>query len=135
MSGKDLSGWTVIGPRGQGVDPRLAHQHGVAVDLGGAGAALGRLAVPAAGEVAVLGLLDLVDGVEHHHPHHLGDLVGGVARLAAGDALEDAERQGGPGEPALRLGRLATSPSGPIATAGRLRHQDASSARGWTFPA
>src|SRR5829696_5607967 len=41
-------------------------QPGAAVDLGRAGAALAGLAVPAHGQVAGLGRLDAVDGVQHH---------------------------------------------------------------------
>jgi hypothetical protein len=49
-------------------EPRHAHELRRAVDLRRAGAALAGLAVPAHGQV-VGGLgLDLVHGVEHHHP-------------------------------------------------------------------
>ena len=46
---------------------RLAHERRLAVDLGGAAAALGRLAVPARGQVGLDVLLDPVDGVEDDH--------------------------------------------------------------------
>src|SRR5262249_42075996 len=50
-----------------GVHARHAHEARLAVDLRGAGAALARLAVPAARQVRRLRRLDLVDGVEHDH--------------------------------------------------------------------
>ena len=51
--------------RGQCAHPGHAHQPGPAVDLGAAGAALARLAVPPDGQVRCLGRLDTVDDVEH----------------------------------------------------------------------
>src|SRR5215217_297004 len=59
-----------------------AEQAGAAVDLGRAGAALAGLAVPAHGQVAGLGGLDAVDGVQHHLAVLAGHGV--VAQLAAG---------------------------------------------------
>ena len=49
---------------GEGVHPGHAHQPGLAVDLGAAGAALAGLAVPADGQVRGLGRLQPVDDVE-----------------------------------------------------------------------
>ena len=54
-------------PAGSGVHAGHAHEPGLAVDLGGAGAALAGLAIPAAGQVVGLRRLDLVDGVEDDH--------------------------------------------------------------------
>ena len=62
-------------------EPGHAQQPRPAVDLGRAGAALAGLAVPAHGEVAGLGGLQPVDGVEHDLA--LGDLDGVVLELAA----------------------------------------------------
>src|SRR4029434_10161881 len=59
-----------------------AQQPGAAVDLGRAGAALAGLAVPAHGQVAGLGRLDTVDGVQHDLAVLAGHGV--VAQLAAG---------------------------------------------------
>src|SRR4029453_3376198 len=59
-----------------------AQQARAAVDLGRAGAALAGLAVPAHGQVAGLGGLDAVDGVQHHLTVLAGHGV--VAQLPAG---------------------------------------------------
>ena len=72
------------------VDTRLAHQPRPAVDLGATRAALGGLAVPAAGEVVRKVRLDIVDRVEHHHAldrRHLKALF----LTATGVAAEDLE--------------------------------------------
>src|SRR2546425_8117403 len=55
--------------------PRHAQEARLAVDLGGAGAALPRFAVPADREVGCLLGLDGVHGVEDHPPLAGGDLV------------------------------------------------------------
>ena len=55
--------------------PRHAHQLRPAVDLGGAGAALPCLAVPAHRQIGRLLGLDGVHGIEHDHPLSRGDLV------------------------------------------------------------
>jgi hypothetical protein len=77
---------------GELIHPRHAHEAGLAVDFGGAGAALAGLAVPAAGEVLGLLGLDLVDDVEDDHA---GGDGGGVvlepARVAGFCAAPDAE--------------------------------------------
>src|SRR5215218_4307698 len=64
------------------VEAGHAQQPGPAVDLGRAGAALAGLAVPADGQVAGLGRLDAVDGVQHDLAVLTGHGV--VAQLAAG---------------------------------------------------
>src|SRR5439155_6018847 len=70
--------------------PAHAHELRPPVDLGGAGAALACLAVPADGEVGRLLGLDLVHGVQHYHPlRGLGGVVG-VRPLPTG-AAPDAE--------------------------------------------
>src|SRR5690606_5622505 len=74
---------------GDGVHARHAHEAGLAVDLGGAGAALSGLAVPAAGEVGGGFGLDLVAAVVDDHA--LGDAgvvvdEGAAVLVAAPDA-------------------------------------------------
>src|SRR5215213_373332 len=72
------------------VEPGHAQQPGAAVDLGRAGAALAGLAVPAHGQVAGLGRLDAVDGVQHHLAVLAGHGV--VAQVpAAGVAAPQAQ--------------------------------------------
>ncbi len=67
-TGNARIGSTVIGSSDrQLAHARHAHQPRHAVDLGGAGAALAGLAVPADGQVAGLLGLDLVNDVEHDH--------------------------------------------------------------------
>src|SRR5262249_11013424 len=66
---------------GDRLHARQAHEPRPAVDLGRARAALAGLAVPAAGEVAGLRRLDLVDTVEHDHAFAVLDGV--VLELAA----------------------------------------------------
>ena len=69
ITGNAFIGSTVIGSIGREVvDPGLAHQPRLAVDLGAARAALGRLAVPADRQVGGLVALDLEHRVEHDHP-------------------------------------------------------------------
>ena len=81
IGGKARIGSTVTGSSsGSSSQPRHAHQPRLAVDLRRAGAALARLAVPAASEVAGLRRLDAVDRVEHDHP---GDDLGGVVAKCA----------------------------------------------------
>ena len=67
ITGNARIGVTVIVSDSSKSESRVMHSsRGLAVDLGAAGAALAGLAVPADGEVAGLGRLDAVDGVEHH---------------------------------------------------------------------
>jgi hypothetical protein len=71
------------------VEARLAHEAGLAVHFGAAGAALGGLAVPAHGEIRRLARLHGEHGVEDD-PSRFGiDVVLDLARALA-DAPEDA---------------------------------------------
>src|SRR3990170_2520443 len=78
----------------EGVHASHAHEARVAVDLGAAGAALARLAVPADGEVVRLSGLDAVDDVEDNlalvHVDHVID-----EGAAGGVAAEHAHREFG----------------------------------------
>src|SRR6266545_329077 len=91
LHGRDSDG----GARLEDIHPRHAHEPRSAIDLGAARAALARLAVPAAGQIARLPGLDPMDHIQHHHP-----LVGGHAVVVAGVtaaallALERAQRHG-----------------------------------------
>src|SRR6266508_282351 len=78
LHGRDSDG----GARLEDIHPRHAHEPRSAIDLGAARAALARLAVPAAGQIARLPGLDPMDHIQHHHP-----LVGGHAVLVEGAAL------------------------------------------------
>src|SRR5262249_31970138 len=73
------------------VEPGHAHEARHAVDLGGAGAALAGLAVPARGQVGRALGLDLVHGVEDDHA---GADVGGVVLEAARAALAAPDAEG-----------------------------------------
>ena len=69
MSGKVRIGSTVTGASRRRSLSRVMHiRRGLPVDLGRAGTAFPGFAVPADGEIVRLFGLDLVDGVEHHHP-------------------------------------------------------------------
>src|SRR4026207_1064872 len=71
--GNARMGSTVTGfSSGSPVRPGLHKGLGPPVHLGRAGAALAGLAVPSDGEVVGLVGLDLMDGVEHHHPGRHG---------------------------------------------------------------
>ncbi len=71
----------IVSSRSKSVQAGHAEQPRAAVDLGRAGAALAGLAVPAHGQVAGLGRLDAVDGVQHDLAVLAGHGV--VAQLAA----------------------------------------------------
>ena len=100
MSGKDFSGCTRDRPCGKVVDTRLAHQHGVTVDLGAARTAFRSLAVPPAREIGVEVVLHVVHRVEDHHARNHRDLVRDLRLLATRNALEHVESQRLAGEPA-----------------------------------
>ena len=87
------------GSRREIVQACLAHQHRVSVDLGTAGTAFRRLAVPPAREVGVEVVLHVVHRVEDHHACHHRHLVRDLRLLATGDALEHPESQRLAGEP------------------------------------
>src|SRR6185436_19023297 len=74
------------------IHARLAHERWLAVHLGAAGAALGRLAVPSHREIGGAMRLDPMDGVQHHHAgldgHAILDLL-----AAAGVAAEHAHHR------------------------------------------
>ena len=74
------------------VDPRFAHQARPAVDLGAARSALGRLAVPAAGQVIGEVRLNVVHCIKHNHALHRWDfeaLFPAARVIAAKDLQHD----------------------------------------------
>src|SRR5262249_57920752 len=77
---------------GKLVQARHAEEARLAVHLGAAGAAAPRLAVPAAGEVARLVRLHVVNRVEHDHPLVERDRIVGE-RAASSIATKDAEHR------------------------------------------
>lgn len=65
---------------GKVAEPGHAHEPRHAVDLGGAGPAFARFAIPAAGQVRRLRRLNLVDGIQNDHP--FPDFHGIIPELA-----------------------------------------------------
>src|SRR5579875_865048 len=71
-------------PFREAIHAGLAHQARIPVHLGAAGAAFGRLAVPADGQLRIEKALYVVNGIQHHHPFLDRDLVGlELSRLPA----------------------------------------------------
>jgi hypothetical protein len=105
LSGLSWQGWQAGAAVGTGtyvqntpavsVQSGLAHQFGAAIDLGGAGTAARRLAVPAHGQIRNELRLDPPDGIQHHHARgerHPVFVLRAIPRLATEDAEDHLRR-------------------------------------------